>query len=312
SIANDTTVYVEGLSPSVNMDGETITLRVYNGTQLICEDKVKLIVAQTMFGIFGDGGAGESTLRTYLNAEKKDQRTDPYVIKKATACYSVFVWTSEKLAKIALGAEEGYVAYDGHSNFGIGFTFSGNLANIAAFMNVGEALVPINWPYMRDHQGHPNFWIEDAEYGDDTTSTEQYDPWRKTRSIVGSLQTLSTYEFFSTPQTGGDVAHLHLTRGANKYEDYHYGTVVSPRIVAKCGAADMPTRRWKKAFLNSCDSGRYYYRIFNHGTFFYTRGDCSASGTTKAFIKAIIDGKDNGGILNDVNAVENVNDYHSF
>lgn len=202
------------------------------------------------------------------------------------------------------------MAYDGHSNFGIGFAFSGNLANIAAFMNVGEALVPINWVYMRDHQGHPNFWIEDAEYGDDTTSTEQYDPWTKDRSITGKLYTKSVPEFFAAPQTG--ATHLHLTRGTNKYEDYHYGTADNLRIVAKCGAADMPTKRWKKAFLNSCYSGQYYYRVFNQGTLFYTIDECAASGTTKAFIKAIIDGKDNDGILNDVNAVENVNDYHAF
>lgn len=92
----------------------------------------------------------------------------------------------------------------------------------------------------------------------------------------------------------------------------HYLVETSGRIVAQCGSSDMPTKRWKKCFLNSCFSGQYYYNVFNHGTLFYTVDECSAAGTTKAFIKAIIDGDDDDGIFADLNAVENVNDYHSF
>ena len=140
-----------------------------------------------------------------------------------------------------------------------------------------------------------------------------YDPWEKDdRSITGKLYTINNIpEFFSVPSAGNST-HLHLTRGAHKYEDHHFGSGDDTRIVAKCGSFSMSTKRWKKLFLNSCGSGPYYYYIFNHGTLFYTVNESAASGTTKMFFKAIIDGKDNDGILNDVNAAENVNDYHSF
>lgn len=109
----------------------------------------------------------------------------------------------------------------------------------------------------------------------------------------------------------GASTHRSLTRGAVKTEDYHFKVGGSLRIVAKCGSADMPNKGWQKLFLNSCYSGQYY-RVCNHGTLFFTHDECASAATTKAYVEAIIDGKDDNGILKAINAVENVNDYHSF
>ena len=46
------------------------------------------------------------------------------------------------------------------------------------------------------------------------------------------------------------------------------------RLVAVCGAGEMPpVKKWKKILLHSCQSGPYYYNIFNHGTLFFTRNE---------------------------------------
>ena len=320
--AEDTTVYVEGLAPSTSMDGEIVSLELHQGGGTAVADSVKIVVAQSMFAIFGDGNAwanSESVLRSYLAGVKKDQRTDPYVIRRDDACYAVFIGNTEKFAKLAISAQDGYVVFNGHSNFGMGLAFSTGLAGISQFMNVGEGLVLINWRYMRDNQGHPAFWIEDPEYGDDPSTAELYDPWVGPANVVGALRTVPAIRFFSN-RPSGEAIQAHLTRGLRKYEDWHSREGADRFVIAHSGATDMPTKRWKKLFLNSCNSGPYYYDVFSHGTLFYTTGECVPSVTTKVFLEAIVDGKDNDGILSATVAAQNlddplhpnVHDYHSF
>lgn len=311
SVASDTTVYVEGTSPSSSMDGEVVTLRVYKDATLICEDKVKLIVAEMMFGLFGDGGGGEATLRSYANAQKKDLRTDPYIIKTATACYSLYIWNTEKFAKIALGAENGYVAYDGHSNFGIGFAFSAGMTSISDFMNVGNELSSLDWIYMRDGQGHPNLSIAYSEYGDDPATTNLYDPWLFDKTYQGDLGNYTN--FYATSSSSGNLQMPLITDSTTpQYKDYHYNVAGVTNIIVKAGALDMPSKNWNKLFLNSCSSGEYYYDTFDHGTLIFTHKTCSNAVTTKVFFEGIVEEKSNSDILIDLNDREDVNDYHQF
>lgn len=175
----------------------------------------------------------------------------------------------------------------------------------AAFMNVGEPFISIDWQYMRGDQGHPQFWIVDSEYGDDPATTEQYDPWRSQATITGSLGVYPDNVF--TADAG--QMQLHLTRGQEKYQDYHYS---GDRLIVKAGAGDMPNKGWRKILLSSCYSGDYFYHQFNHGTLFFTTEDAGASITSREFVKAIIDDKDDDGVLVELNKTENIHDYHVF
>jgi hypothetical protein len=310
SVSSDTTVYVTGKSPSSSMDGEVVSLKLYKDTDVICEDKIKLIVAQMMFGLFGDGGGGEETLRSYANAQKKDLRVDPYIIEKTTACYSIYIWNTEKFAKIALGAEDGYVVYDGHSNVGIGFAFSTGFTSLSEFMNVGNELSSLDWIHLRNHS-FPNLSIAYSEYGDDPATGTLYDPWMFDRTYQGSLGNY-TYHYAVASDAGNLQLSLNSNSGTPQYNDYHYTLSGDHYIVVKAGAADMPSKNWKKLFLNSCESGNYYYDIFNHGALFYTYEVCSHHDTTKVFFEGIINEKSNSDILSDLNGLEPVNDYHQF
>jgi len=316
----ETMVYAEGLQSSSSTSSDFVTLKLDYHSTTMCEDKVKLVVAKPIFALFGTGGSGEASLRAYLFSETQDGRVDPYIIKKTTGCYSVFIWKTQPLAKIALSYPGGQVVYDGHSNFGIGLLFNCDSSDtISSFMNVGETLCSISWTYMRNEQGYKNFWIEDSEYGDDITSIEKYDPWKKSRNVVGKTKSLIANEFFETPPTGGGATHLDLDRAQDynmeKFYDAHYYDGIaadSRRIVAKCGASEMPAKGWDKLFLNSCNSGYYYTRVFNHGKLFYTFDECRSEETTMLFVKAIIDGESDSVILRAINTFEPVNDYMSF
>lgn len=102
---------------------------------------------------------------------------------------------------------------------------------------------------------------------------------------------------------------MQLQRGAEKWQDQHFP---DPGIVAFSGSPDMPAKRWKTVFVNSCDSGGHFYDTFNHGVLFFTYGTCVRPETTREFFKAVIEGKSNDEILSALNSVETVNDYWVF
>jgi hypothetical protein len=231
------------------------------------------------------------------------------------------VWTKQALAKIALGTEGAYVAYEGHSNFGLGFYFLGDgvpssVEHIVDFMNVGEPLVRIDWSTLNG-EGYA-LSIDYAEYGDEIASTELYDPWRKASTITGTKwPPYGCHRFYSTLQTGGSATHLHLTyhtAGTSQMNDYHEIVESGERLVVKGGAADMPTQRWSKLLLAGCNTGSYYLDQFKHGTVFYTVANYTEVTATKAFVKDIMDPtKDNAAIWSDLEAVQpDVFDYQTF
>jgi hypothetical protein len=261
--------------------------------------------------LLGHGETGSTSLVNYLYDKKKDPRASPFLVLGKDeagndAAYAVWVWRSEKLAKLALATKDAYVCYDGHSNFGLGFAFSTGFTNISQFMNAAEDLVAIDWPYLRTYQQHPDLMISDSEYGDDTTTPEEYDPWQSTINYRGSLGLHRAKSYSSQPVADG--THLSLTRGPNKWEDYH--VVADKLIVVKSGKVDMPSPQWKKVFLNSCSSGDYYHSVFGHGVLFFTYAETYNAQTTKTFVSSIVDGDGNGQIwINLENEVFGVHDY---
>jgi hypothetical protein len=303
-ILEEHTLYVEGLNQSAPGQGELLTLKLYEDAQLLGSDAVKAMVAEMIFSFTGPGATGDLALLAYLSQVRKDERADPYIVLGADRAFAIHIWNTEKKFKLALSTPDSSVAYDGHSNFGIGLTFSLGCARLRDFVNVGDGLVGIDWPYLRDN-GHPNLDIPDAEYGDDPTTGEQYDPWKYERVIQG--QQPHTVQAFAASKPPG-TSQLHLARGAEKYLDVHD----QPLLVVCGGAADMPVRRWRRIYLFGCTTGRYYYNVFNHGTLFFTNALASSGFTTRAFVEAIVGGKTDQQILNALNEQENIHDYRGF
>lgn len=332
ALDEDIRIWAEGRKPT-GIGGQPVVLRLYtNHTARRNTDRVKLIVPEMVFVLVGHAASfNGSSLKTYLDAHTQDGRTDPYIVKgkalggTVDCYYSVYIWNTPALAQIAMSSLDSTVVFNGHSNFGLGLSFTSGNTSIAAFVNVAEDLVPINWPYLRAH-GHPNLMIEDGEYGNDTTTPEPFDPVVSPCVVHGELSDYQSTRFTSTP-VPGIMYRCSLCRGSDKPHDYHTSAAENPsppdpddteiRLVVKSGSADMPTKRWKRIYLASCFSGLYYYPTFNHGTFFYTTdelyllpdGDCP-----REFVKAVIGGKDNTGILQAINATSEgtKSDYHHF
>ncbi|HOX36933.1 MAG TPA: hypothetical protein PL033_03000 [Candidatus Brocadiia bacterium] len=232
--------------------------------------------------------------------------------------FSVYIWKDEKHAKIALAAPGGYVAFAGHSNFGVGPWFgSGSATCLEDFMNTAHELQEVGWDYLRHHQGHTAFRTMPT-YGDDSTTTTTFDPCKDVVELDG-------YRFPRyTPSVG---FHLTFVPGPDKdkFKDHHKTWKVGPvstgrnGLVCCCGAADMPVQRYRKIYLQCCYSGEYFHGVFNHGTLFYALGMPGDDATDlppytsvgdrrprsekpiPAFIMGIIQGEDNDSILNRIN-----------
>ena len=322
--AADVTLYVEGLHSSASDAGETLGVQLLSAEKAVAQDHGKVTVARSAFLLLGHGSAGSWHLDDYLSAHKVDGRTDPVLVKgkdesgKPTA-WAVWRWQSKKGATLALSTEKSVVAYDGHSNFGLGYAFETNHTSISQFMLISDAQVPVNWEYLRDHQEHPNLMIADSEYGDDSGTRELYDPVEVPKEIEGDHGSYATHRF---PPSGGDGNRCHLTRGSVKWLDYHYALpgddgkpdLTNTRIVVKSGARDMPAKKWSRLYLHSCYSGPYYYDSFGgQGAFFFTTDEAAVgSDCSSVFIESCVEGKANEDVLKALNAVENLNDFHVF
>ena len=309
-----TLLNVEGVSPHGNDVGDFVTLELHIGGGVVATDKVKLHIADMIFGLFGHGGSWNARpLERYANGKKIDSRKDPYLLEGKDEAgkkryYSIHLHNNEKRAKIAIAAEKGYVVFDGHSNFGIGLSFTTGHRTLKEFMNTADPLYSCAWPYMRQQQDHPRLLFADSEYGDDpTTAAVKFDPFRYGTTVRGANGVYAATAYSDRVIAGG--VRQTLTRGNPKWRDFHFAGTGDNFIILKAGKADYPTPRYRKIFLNSCSSGPYYARVYTTGVLFFTKDSCRKSATSREWVKAIVQGKDNKGILRAINAIENVNDY---
>ncbi len=310
-------LYVEGRASTEAGAPALLTLTLRKGSETLGEDRVALHVAQNAFLMLGHGNSGRWTLDNHVRKNAKDARREPGIVPGKdrdgnTVYWAVWVGSSEKFAKQALNVPGAVIAYDGHSNFGMGFAFETHHRRVSEFMNIAPEQVPVNWHYLRDHQEHPELVFAESEYGDDATTPAFSDPVQQPISVRGVNGTYSTARFPLSPGRGGK--RFTLTRGEKRLDDHHYdvGGRDNVRIVVKAGAADLPGKTWRAMFLNSCYSGPYYYTVFNHGTLFFTTDSASSARTSAAFLIGYIDGKKESEILKELNTHENVNDYVTF
>jgi len=325
AVDEDVTLYIEGKSAC--SPPETIVpivLQLLRDDTIYATDSAFVTVPKSIF-LFAADPDDPASVHAYLNSAKKDTRTDPYILGKASdlnGAKAVYVWSSEKQAKIALSTPGAYVAFSMHSNFGLGFAFDTGFSSVTDFMNCSEELVGIDWAYLRASQGHPALDISDNDpepcglYGDDPNTQEPYDPHKYVSTFTCGHESAHSYEwphFSSAPAPGAE--RLHLTRGADRFHDYHWSEMETPseftnRLLVKSGSADMPRKRWSKVLLSTCSSGRYYATIFNHGTlFFSTTGTTGGMGILRTFADCMIGGFSDEETTRRLNQVEDAYDF---
>jgi hypothetical protein len=303
--------FVEGRAHTPPGSGARLSLEVVQNGQVSGRDAVTIHVARSAFILVGHGGTGGYGVRSQARSRAIDRRQEPWVVRgkegSQTAYWSVYVWETEKHAKIALSTPGAVIAYDGHSNFGMGFAFEVHFARLSQFMNIADHMIPVNWPYLRDHQEHPSLDFSDAEYGDDPSTGTRFDPTCGTATVETAGGPLRKSRW------GAPGQRFSLTRGERRWFDHHYGEGDNVRIVVQAGSRDMPEKKWSKLFLNSCYSGSYYYDSFGgHGTLFMTTDEASSSSTSACFLFGFIDGKSNDQVNAELNAMEDINTYRVF
>lgn len=305
------TFWLEGRAATTPGAGEALAVEVVDGGQVAGRDELTVHVARSAFLLVGHGCTGTWYVRDRSQARAIDARRDPALVKgKGGAYWAIHVGETEKEAKVALSTPDAVIAYDGHSNFGMGFAFDTGFSRLSQFMNIADPQIPVNWPYLREHQDHPSLLFAESEYGDDAATGAAFDPVATTVVVDTSRGPLRKTRW---PVSGGGGTRFSLVRGAQRWHDHHYGDGEGERIVVKAGARDMPAKRWAKLFLNSCYSGSYYVDSFGgHGTLFMTTDESSASQTSGAFIFGFVDGKSNDEVLADLNGYEDINAYREF
>jgi hypothetical protein len=307
-VHQDTILWVEGIKPHGNTNGTIVALKLMDGDDqpvANAEDKIKIIVAEPVFALFATGATtGETTLRQYLNTQKKDARTSPYVVKGQTQSgqptyYSVNVWHSEKLTKIALSTEGASIVIEGHANFGLGPAFQWDLSNLSAFMNVGTQYAAVDWNYLMA-EGHPNLWIETNEI-----------PVTVTNYTIPGPIGLCKFDVEDDPSCTAI-----LTLDGSGYNRHHYlGPSGSNRLVVGAGGADLPQLRYKNLFYRSCYSYQYYFEIFQRGTMFCTTQECNpGKPVVREYVKGIVEGKNWNTLRLSLNQAEgdDIYVYHVF
>lgn len=316
--ATASTFYIEGLGGG---SVEGIGAQLVSAGKATAQDHAKVTVAHSAFLILGHGNAGSWALGQYTSGKKIDGRDSPAIVPGKDAggkpvFWACFVVQTEASAKVALSTQGSVVAYDGHSNFGLGFAFSPGYSKLSQFMLISEPQIPVNWVYLREEQGHPQLMFDQGEYGDDAATPAFSDPVEVPIEYQGAHGNYSSHEF---PASGGEdrggTRHP-LVRGAQRFKDYHYalgGDLANTRIVIKSGQKDMPTKRWSKLYLNSCYSGSYYHHSFGgHGTLYFTTEESSSPQTSALFLEGCIEGKADDATLAGMNAAENINDYYVY
>ncbi len=301
----DIIVYAEGRKISESEEGQKVVLQIKIGDGAWLQgDEITLHVARSVVGVFAEGGAGEFDLRQFAEGQKKDARTDPYFIKgKAqngeVAYYAVRILSSEKDLKMIMKTKGSDIVYDGHSNFGMGPAFSGNLPKITGFVNLSSrGMASIDLSYFRDHQGHPNLQLGDADIA---ASPKNYNvPFVKNMN--------NKLRFPDSGKQNGETFQL----TGNGDGRHHYTRPSGAKRVIVNSTGDRPDLEYRSLFMNSCNSGRDFIESLNHGVFFYTVDSCGGIETTKEYVKAVTEGKSWVEVEAAINAIENLNEHNIF
>jgi len=205
---------------------------------------------------------------------------------------------------------DGIVVYAGHSNFGLGATFS-DLENhsdieyvetIDDIFNVGSETVAINFTYLKEEQTYPNFELREADIVDVPVNY----------SVPGP----GMDRFPNTAGIGPGDPFSVIEQDAYGYP-YHYVDASDGfyKTIVWGGNGDLPTQdmHYQIAFVRSCNSGRYFAETYNRGVLFYSTDDVNYEvAIVYLFVRGIIEGYSYEGIRDLMNAADPIYEYFDF
>lgn len=266
-------------------------------------EKKNLEISERIFAAFGEGANGQGMLEEYLELTLHASRsgnTWTYTNSSTNKTFQIGISSSQRDLAGALAADNAYVVFDGHANFGIGPNFPNDfITKLSDFFNIGTQYTGINWKYIRESRPPRTLPLEI----DDSAIPSSVSNYR-----VPIIQQLK-FKNDDLVRSGGT-----FTLKGSGYDRYHYSDKGNLFLIVNAGSSDLPITglQYKVCFMNSCSSGRHYIETLNHGTLFYTKEVCSDIYATKEFVKGIIEDKTYKQIEDDLNNGSKVFEFYTF
>lgn len=287
-VDQDNSVWVEGVKAHDNDTGEFVTLKLVDqngGTVPDATDRVKIVVARPIILVFGDGPdqLNKLALLDYLTPRYKDHRPQPRIVKQSgqSTWYSVELFgttgsAGEKLLEVALATDGAYVAFEGHSNYGIGPAFAQGHTRLSDFTNtMRPGGTPVNLTHMHTHQGHPNLAFAPGEI-----AAQAQDPDNVWHALQYTADGMPYHYILQTDE--GDQYFLGLSPG---------------------NSDDVPPLRYKMFLLRGCGTDQYYSQVFSRDGFICTSEACpSLDADIKTFVSGVLLSQSETEILDALNA----------
>lgn len=246
-----------------------------------------------------------------------------------TSFFEIHLISSKDDFISALKTKDAYVAYLGHSHFGIGYNWTGNESSYDGnYLKVGTATAapnPLRYTssFFLNSQStvasSPINYITSLNLERYVNKTFTYtDPSNNITTTINCVGKTSPQNSFSILYHCNTTLQFHYcTDDADNFAPYELKDVftghTAPRLIyTHCNDDVINGLQYKWLLLSSCESGRYYGDSFQHGTVFYTEngGDVDVN-TIKTFVKDVIDGSNGNNLLNDLQELNETAGYSS-
>lgn len=196
----------------------------------------------------------------------------------------------------ALSRQDAYVAFSGHSNYGIGLAWDKKCRQISDFFNIGSPTTGVVWgsPWIDGIlEQQPELQILDKDIAVNPTNYVNALRYERFFNHAG------IYEGQPIPYIGNrapnNVFRKIYGSGNARFHYYALKDQQNPTIILRVrypGCDDLPILRYKWLFIDSCYSGVYYGDSFKHGVFFYSVTKTQIeSDSLKRFVQAVIEDK---------------------
>ncbi len=243
--------------------------------------------------------AGASWNGTYWTYTDSDLGLD-YRIHQCddTSCFIEGVQTADSI-----------VIYAGHSNYGLGATFSeledhSEIEHVETpddFFGIGSEMTGMNFQYLKEMQKYPNLTLRPEDIPE--------------APLNYMVPYLSEHRFPNNEGVAPGQAFSVIGYDVYGYPvHYHDAQTGTAKTIVNRGQDEVPDNmQYAAIFFRSCSSSWYYIENFDQGMFFYSTAEVNYDiAIVYRFIRGIIRGDSWNTIRDELNALDPIYDFIDF
>ena len=205
--------------------------------------------------------------------------------------------------------EDAIVIYAGHSNYGLGATFSdledhSEIEHVETpddFYGIGSEMTGMNFQYLREQQKYPNLTLREEDIPE--------------APLNYMVPYLNVERFPNNEGVGPGQAFSVIGYDAYGYPvHYHDAQTGTAKTIVNRGQDQVPTNmQYAGVFFRSCSSSWYYIENFDQGVFFYSTAEVNYDvAITYRFVRGILRGDSWNVIRDELNALDPIYDFIDF